>query len=244
MAKPSTSAANGIFSPKAGVLLHLRRVGALYANVSRGFRSTDGVIDNPTLPFITEWAYESGLQVGVRRLNGTVALFRTDVSNEQSFDPIHLTSTTAGRSRRQGVQFSLVGRVSDAARLSGSWTFTDAKYLEATTPDGDTLDGTSVPNTARYVGSASLELGPSTAPWFVRISTNVVGPYTPFDEPGVELPAYGLLHLSGRYQMNSTTAVRLGVRNLLDHSYPELRAGGFVSPGQGRAIYAGLSYQR
>ncbi len=240
----STSATQGIVSPKLGVLLHLRRTGALYANVSRGFRSTDGVIADPTLPFITEWAYEIGLHLELHRVNGTMALFRTDVSNEQSFDPIHVTSTNGGRSRRQGGQLSLVGRLSDAVRLTGSGTFTDAKYLDAVAPDGVSLNGTRVANTAKYVGSAGLEVGPTTAPWMVRLSTNAVGPYTPFAEPGVILPAYALVHLSGQYLIHSTTTVRLGVRNLLNQRYPELRAGGFVSPGQERAVYAGFSFQR
>lgn len=240
----STSATHGIVSPKLGLLLHLPRAGALYANVSRGFRSTDGAITEPTLPFITEWAYETGLHLELYRVNGTMALFRTDVSNEQSLDPIHITSTSNGRSRRQGVQFSLAGRLSDAARVTGSWTFTDATYLDAVTRDGVSLNGTRIANTAKYVGSAGLEVGPVTAPWMVRLSTNAVGPYTPFAEPGVVLPAYALVHISGQYLVNSTTTIRFGVRNLLNHSYPELRAGGFVSPGQGRAIYAGISSRR
>jgi outer membrane cobalamin receptor len=184
----------------------LPRAGALYANISRGFRSTDGVIADPTLPFITEWAYETGLHLEMHQVNGTMALFRSDVSNEQSFDPIHLVSTSAGRSRRQGVQLSLVAKLGDAARLTGSWTFTDATYLDAVTADGASLRGTRVANTAKYVGSAGLEVGPGTAPWMVRLSTNAVGPYTPFAEPGVVLPAYALLHLSGRYLINSIYA--------------------------------------
>jgi outer membrane receptor protein involved in Fe transport len=35
--------------------------------------------------------------------------------------------------------------------------------------------------------------------------------------------------------------VEAGVRNLLDRAYPELRAGGFVSPGQPRAVYVTVS---
>jgi iron complex outermembrane receptor protein len=237
-----SSDARGTFSPKAGVLLHLRRTGALYANISRGFRSSDGVVEDPTLPFITAWAYEGGLHLDLHHVNGTVAYFRTDVSNEQSFDPIHFTRTSGGRSRRQGVQLSLVGQLSTSARLTGSWTVTDAKYRDAVTADGESLRGTRVANTARYVGSAAVDFEPPAAHWMLRLSTNVVGPYTPFDEPGVELPAYGLLHLSGRYQVSQAAALRVGVRNLLGRVYPELRAGGFVSPGQGRAIDVGFSY--
>jgi outer membrane receptor protein involved in Fe transport len=36
--------------------------------------------------------------------------------------------------------------------------------------------------------------------------------------------------------------LQLGVRNLLDRTYPELRAGGFVVPGQPRSVYGSVRY--
>jgi outer membrane receptor protein involved in Fe transport len=132
--------------------------------------------------------------------------------------------------------------VTEYARLTGSWTFTDARYRDLVTPDGDTLSDLRVANTSRYVGSAAIDFGKTSAPWSIRLSTNVVGPYTPFDEPAVELPAYALVHLTSRLLVGSNTTLRLGIRNLFDKSYPEVRAGGFVSPGQPRAIYGGISY--
>jgi outer membrane receptor protein involved in Fe transport len=238
----ATSASHGIFSPKLGALVHLPRVGDLYANVSRGFRSTDGVIEDPTLPFITEWAYETGVHLYAGSVVGSAALFQTDVSNEQTFDPITATSTSGGRSRRKGVELSLAAPVSEYARLTGSWTFTNARYRDLVTEDGDNLANLRVANTARYVGSAAIDFGKTSAPWSIRLSTNVVGPYTPFDEADVELPAYALVHLSSRLLVGSNTTLRLGIRNLFNKSYPEVRAGGFVSPGQPRAIYGGISY--
>jgi outer membrane receptor protein involved in Fe transport len=232
---------NATFSPKFGALVHVPRVGSVYANVSRGFRSTDGVIADPTLPLITEWAYESGIHLALRGVEATAALFRTDVSNEQTFDPVQLTTTSGGRSRRQGVEFTLRTPVGSGARLNGTVTFTSAEYLDQITEDGDDLAGGRVANTAKYVGDVGVDLGRSTAAWALRLSTNFVGPYTPFDEPEVMLPAYALLHASARWLVGTTT-LRLGVRNLLNKSYPEVRAGGFLSPGQPRSIYAGLSY--
>ncbi len=237
-----TSASHGIASPKLGALLHLPHVGEIYANVSRGFRSTDGVIEDPTLPFISEWAYEVGLHLGDSRLGATAALFRTDVSNEQTFDPILLTSTNGGRSRRQGLDLSMTAPLGEYARFSGNWTFTDAKYRDQTAEDGTALGNTPVANTAKYVGEGAIEFGKVTSLWSVRLSGNVVGPYTPFDEPGAVLSPYGLLHLSSRLVVGSRTTLRLGLRNLLNTAYPELRAGGFVSPGQPRSIYGGVSY--
>ena len=128
--------------------------------------------------------------------------------------------------------------------LSTDWTLNDAKYRSFETEDGDVLkDEVRVFNTARYVGVAALAFAPvADDAWLLRLSTNVVGPYTPFDEePGFELPAYALLHLSGRVRV-AKVDVELGVRNLLDREYPELRAGGFVAPGQPRSLFANVRY--
>jgi outer membrane receptor for ferric coprogen and ferric-rhodotorulic acid len=36
--------------------------------------------------------------------------------------------------------------------------------------------------------------------------------------------------------------LELAMRNVLDRAYPELRAGGFVSPGQKRSVMLSLQY--
>jgi outer membrane receptor protein involved in Fe transport len=230
-----------VATPKLGALYHLPRLGAVYVNVSRGFRQADGVISDPTIPFITSWAYEAGLKIDQPWLSGNLAVFRTDVSNEQTFDPITLTSTNGGRSRRQGVEVEFAARLATPLQLSGDWTFTDAKYRDFITEDGESLAGTRIFNTAEYVGVTALDLAIPGAPWHVRAAANTVGPYTPFDEPGVSLSPYVLFHLSGDVRVGPAT-LQLGIRNLLDHAYPELRAGGFVAPGQPRTVYAGLRY--
>jgi outer membrane receptor protein involved in Fe transport len=91
------------------------------------------------------------------------------------------------------------------------------------------------------VAAAGVELAPELAIWRVGLSTNVVGPYTPFDEPEVELPTYALVHLTGGVRVGGALP-ELGVRNLFDRTYPEVRAGGFVSPGQPRSVYGTVRY--
>lgn len=237
----AASHGKAIFSPKLGLLFHLPVAADLYANVSRGFRQADGVIENPSLPFITVWAYETGLKVDGSVVNGSLALFEMDVSNEQTFNPITLTSVSGGSSRRRGLEATFLARLSAALRLSGDWTVTDARYDHLVTANGDTLDGARVFNTARFTGVTALELAPDQTPWRVRLTSNVVGPYSPFDEPGVTLPTYALLHLSGGMRVGRTE-LQLGIRNLLDHRYPELEAGGFVTPGQPRSVVGTVRY--
>jgi outer membrane receptor protein involved in Fe transport len=237
----ATSHAKAVFSPKVGALYHLTAPVDLYANVSRGFRQTDGVITDPTLPFITEWAYETGIKVDVRRLSGSIALFRMDVSNEQTFNPVTATSTSGGSSRRQGVELELQARGTGGASLNTDWTFNDARYRQSVATDSTSLNGLRVFNTAKYVGIVALELAPPTAIWQLRAGADFVGPYSPFDEPGVVRPAYRLVHLSGGVRVGRGL-IELGVRNVFDRAYRELEAGGFVSPGQPRSLFGTVRY--
>ncbi|HEY2805367.1 MAG TPA: TonB-dependent receptor [Gemmatimonadales bacterium] len=236
----TTSETHGIMSPKAGLLLHLPFSGAVYGNVSRGFRETDGIIADPTLPFITAWSYESGVKFDRGRVSATAALFRIDVSNEQTFNPVTLQSTSGGQSRRQGVELETNVRITSAVSADADFTLNNAKYLHLVTSDGDTLDGARVFNTARYVGVAGITLAPVRQRWNLRLATNLLGQYTPFDEPGVELPSYALVNFGGGIKLGRDGGINLGIRNLFDVAYRELRAAGFVSPGQPRSFYASM----
>jgi outer membrane receptor protein involved in Fe transport len=241
-AGPARRYTKTVLSPKLGALYHLGGVPLdLYANVARGFRQTDGVIVDPTLPFITEWAYEAGVKLDARRVGASVALFRMDLSNEQTFNPVTATSTSGGASRRQGVEIELQGRLSNGLALRTDWTFNDARYRQLVASHSTNLAGRRVFNTAKYVGTIRLELAPPQARWQLGISSNLVGPYSPFDEPGVVRPAYGLVHVSGGATLGAAR-LEVGVRNVLDHAYRELEAGGFVSPGQPRSVYGTLRY--
>ncbi|MEP7065977.1 MAG: TonB-dependent receptor [Gemmatimonadota bacterium] len=238
---------HGIFSPKMGALVKVTDALGVYANVSRGFRATDGVIEDPRLPFITVWAYESGVRLNVGAVSASAALFKMNVSNEQTFNPLTSGSSSGGASRHQGVELSLRAPVSKSFTLSGDWTFNDARYKRyiARSEDDpsqvDTLSGLRVYNTAKYIGSAALDWTPPSSLWSARVSTNAVGPYSPFDEPGVVLPAFALLHASATRRIGRAE-LEVGVRNLLDKAYPELVAGGLVAPGQPRAAFGTVRY--
>jgi outer membrane receptor protein involved in Fe transport len=236
----AASQGKGVFVPKLGLLYHFPTLGALYANVSRGFRQTDGVITDPALPFITEWAYEAGVKLDASIFAASAAVFRTDVSNEQTFNPITLASTSGGASRRQGVEIQATVRPTDNVTLRTEWTFTDARYRRLVTADGDTLDGARVFNTARYIGVASMTFAAPGRGWRAGVSLDAVGPYSPFDAPGVVLPAYALVHLSAGVRIATGDYLEIGVRNVFNRAYPELRAASFVTPGQPRSLYVTL----
>jgi len=235
------SGTRAMLSPKLGLAVHLPRALDLYGNLSRGFRQTDGVIRDPSLPFITAWSYEAGAKLDRRRLTLSAAAFRMDVSNEQTFDPLSATTSSGGASRRQGIELSGRVRVGAWAGVSGSWTLLDAKYRRLVSEEGDTLSGARVFNTAKFVGALGLEVGREAGHWRLGARINVVGPYTPFEAPGTTLPTYALFHLDGEIDVGQV-GIQLGVRNLLDRSYPELRAGDFVVPGQPRTVTLALRH--
>ncbi len=242
----STSDTHAVFSPKAGALFRLTSLVGVYGNASRGFRSSDGVINDPTLIPITVWSYEGGLKFDRDGASATAVLFRMDVSNEQTFDPVTLQSSNGGASRRQGLELDWhVPVVPSFASLSGEWTFNDARYRSLTSVPEDggapvSLNGLRVFNTSKYIGAAALDLTRKGAPWRVRLSGNWAGPYSPFDEPGTVLPGYGLAHVGGAWKFGNLEA-ELGVHNIFDRAYPELVAGDVVSPGQPRSIYVSLT---
>jgi outer membrane receptor protein involved in Fe transport len=165
-----------------------------------------------------------------------------DVSNEQTLNPVTLVATNGGSIRRQGVEVDWRAPLVAATTISGNWTFTDARYrsLVAAPEDGGgdavVLNGLRVYNTASYVGVAALQLAPTAASWRIRASGNWVGPYSPFDEPGVLIGGYGLMHLSGTVPV-AGVELDAGVRNVFDRAYPEMIAGHIVSPGEPRTIF-------
>jgi outer membrane receptor protein involved in Fe transport len=243
---PTLGATHAVVSPKLGALLEVASGVRLYENVSRGFRSSDGIISDPTLTPITAWAYESGIKLDRGAASASATLFRMDVSNEQTFNPITLESSNGGASRRQGLELDWRVPLADArAVITGNWTFNDARYksLVAVPEEGDgepvVLNGLRVFNTARYLGAAALDLSPGKSPWRIRLSGNWVGPYSPFDEPGTVLESYGLAHLGASWTLRDYE-VNLGVRNLFDRAYPEVAAGQLIAPGQPRTIYLSL----
>ena len=233
------TASHGVFSPKMGSLLKIAPWLGAYVNVSRGFRSTDGVISDPTLAPVTAWSYETGLKFDGEQVSASADVFRMDVSNEQTFNPLNGNVSNGGSSRRRGLELELRAPIAAFGALTADWTFLDARYRSLIVEDeagSVILDGLRVYNTATYVGTAAYTLAPIDAKWRLRIGGNWVGRYAPFDEPGVLLGGYGLMHLSGTARLGAVE-LDLGVRNVLDRAYPELVAGHIVSPGQPRALF-------
>ncbi len=241
----ATSATHAVFSPKIGTMFRFVPSFGVYGNVSRGFRSSNGIIVDPSLAPITEWSYEGGVKFDRNGASASAALFRMDVNNEQTFNPVTLQSTNGGASRRQGLELDWhVPLAEQRVVMSGAWTFNDARYrsLTAGPEDGgspEVLNGMRVFNTSKYVGEVGVDFAPRRSAWHVRVGGNWTGPYSPFDEPGVVLPGYGIATIGVMWR-HDWAEIDAGMRNAFNRAYPELVAGGVVSPGEPRAVYVTL----
>ncbi|MGH7655781.1 MAG: TonB-dependent receptor, partial [Gemmatimonadaceae bacterium] len=195
--------AKGLFSPKTGILLRpFAGVGhpnfGVFANVSRGFRQTDGVITDPTLPFVTVWDYETGLKFDIHAWSVDATLFRMDVSNEQSFDPALNTVIGGGQSRRNGLDVSANGRLATGVTAGASVTVLHGFYTNFLDPDdGNDYSHTPIFNTSSYVGAAHVDVAPPKARWLAQVGASFQGAYTPFEEPGVLRPGFALFSVTG-----------------------------------------------
>lgn len=232
----------GIFSPKTGLLFHALPWFGIYANVSRGWRQADGVIFDPTTPFITLWDYEAGVKMGRGPWSLEAALFRMDLSNTQVFNGV--TTISGGPSKRRGVDVSAHYVITPAVLVSTNFTVVDAYYTKYLDPDnGINYSGQPVFNTSRFVGDAALEVHPPHSIWQWRLGSNFQGHYTPFEEAiGLERPAFALFYTSGGVQIRPDAHLEVGIRNILDTQYRELESGYFVTPGEPIGFYATVHY--
>jgi iron complex outermembrane recepter protein len=246
----SSQHSKGLFTPKAGLLLRPFADGGLsgvklFANISQGFRQTDGVIADPTLPFVTVWDYEAGVKFDQGTWAVDAALFRMDVSNEQSFDPALNETIGGGQSRRNGLDVGAHGTIATGVTAHADFTILNGFYTHFVDPD-DGIDYSHTPifNTSRYTGATRIDFAMPGASWRAQVGASFQGAYTPFEEPGVLRPGYVLFSLGGAWKVSEKSELNIGVSNLLDVRYRELESGGQVTPGQGRTIYAGWRYRQ
>jgi outer membrane receptor protein involved in Fe transport len=238
----------GVFSPKVGLLvrpfvdLGVSGLG-LFVNVSRGFRQTDGVISDPTLPFIFVWDYETGVRFDKGPLSIDASLFRMDVNNEQTFDAALNKTIGGGESRRNGLDVIARDRIVPGLAFSTEFTILHAFYTHFIDPN-DGVDYTSTPifNTSKYVGSTAFDLGIPGGIWTGRVGATFNGPYTPFEEKGILRPGYVLFNVEGGVRVYRNTRLLLGVRNLLNTRFRELESGGQATPGELQTAYATVRY--
>jgi outer membrane cobalamin receptor len=229
-----------IASPKLGALYQFTPSLSAWASYNGGFRSSDGVIVTPSLPPALENVGELGLRYNGGKVEGSVALFRVNVHNQQTVDPVTLQASSAGTTLQQGVEVD--GSVGLAAWVSFFLhaTVNDAHYVHLVSDGGDNLAGVPVYQVAKSTveGGFDVEHGSLAGSLWAAYT----GPWTPVNQPTVRTSGYTLLNLRAAVPLSGPWSAVLGIQNILDQRYVEVQASGFVSPGQPRVFMITLRH--
>jgi hypothetical protein len=261
---PWRSATHLILSPKLGARYLVGGGWSVLASLSQGFRGAPGVIEDPSLDPIRGWSKEVGARIDGTNVTAQVALFRLDVSHERIQDPVTRDILATGRSARQGINLDAEARLNRWLTLFGDGTINDA-YVKGD-PEGSSTPlvvpafslgsdnqipptsfhieplepGSRVPNVARWLGRVGVETA-LTSRFSARSMIRFSGPYTPIGEPGVETQAYAVLDFGASLDLPKLGGVLdLELQNAFDTKYPEIRASGFINPGQPRTLRAAI----
>lgn len=163
-------------------------------------------------------SYEAGVKAGLlgARLAFSGALFRTEVDNAQTNDPVYPTRLVLnGDQRVDGVEVGLNGYLATRWEVFGGYTYLHSRTLTA----GTAADiGKALPNTARnalnlwteFEVSPRLELGAGTS-W--------LGPR--FADPAnlVRIPGFIVWNTMLTYRLSPRLTVQLNGLNLTDRLY-------------------------
>lgn len=242
-----------LFSPKLGARYLAGSHVALLASLSRGFRGSPGVIEDPTREPQRSWAKELGIELYPGTAQLRLSFFRIDVRHEVIQDPVTREIVNAGGSKRQGIDVDASVPLGERVLLTGSATFNDAdiKDVVAAAPSlvarsGEVAPaplfhlaplspGDPVPGVSRYLGRVGLEVR-ATPRLTVGGLARWNGPFTPIGEPAVRTDAYFLTDLSGSWTFARRWSVDAELQNLFNAKYPEVRASGFLNPGAPRVL--------
>lgn len=265
------SDARAVASPKLGARYALSHALSLRGSTSRGFRSAPGVLADPSRAPILAWAHEVGVDAEVGRVEGSLALFRMDVSNERVLDPVTREISSVGSSVRQGVDADVRVRLLPRLHATASATWNDARltgeYADAheehaspqpsrspsfsvSLPVGGprfheghehAVESQRIPGVARYTGTLGVR-AELAAGAQAHAAWRFTGPYVPIGEPDVRSRAFSVLDVGGSAPLGRRMVLDVELQNALGIRYAELRASGFVTPGAPRTVRASVRF--
>ena len=142
---------------------------ALSASLSygEGFRSPQArsLGNGQTAPFTTVVSTEAGVKFRNETLRGSLAVFRTTLSDDLAFDQALARNERTPPTLRQGVAAEMVARVAPWFTSSLSLTYTRATFREG---DGTYDKGALLPYVPQLVGRADLAFEPRLGQLFGR----------------------------------------------------------------------------
>lgn len=236
------------FSPRIGVVYELTPWLAVYGSYVTGLGLNNGrTADDRPLPPQIGKQRELGIKADLfdHRLNATLAFFHLTKNNLvtpdlASGDP--LAVLVVGEQRSRGIEFDLVGRITDAVSVIGTYAYTDTRV----TNDNSGLQDHRLPGVPLQSGSLWMKYDFRERQDLLKGLSVGFGPYIAGSRHGdientFTLPGY--VRLDGfaayRWTMGPTRAIaQLTVRNLLNQEYYE-NADSLINIGPRNGVYPG-----
>lgn len=246
-----------IKQPKLSVVYSPWSLASLYANWGRTFQVGTGSSSYKIPPQTTdlEPSINDGWETGVKFtpaywIDGRVAYWQQEASGEVSRrlnDPSG-ASDNVGKTRRWGYDLQVNLHPTDLAEvwMAYSWQYSKILKAGATYPDSQGNEIDHVPNHV-YSAGTRYQLTPK-----LQLSAWMNGQSDYYLEKNNTQGTYGgyvLMNLGATYKLNENISLDLQLKNLSNRYYeyvwydPDGAKASLHSPGDGRALYTGITLE-
>lgn len=223
------------FSPRFGAIYKPQENISIYASYAKSFlpRSGDQFLTlNPTnanLAPETFVNYEIGVKWDLTSgLSLTTALFRLDRDDQAILLDNQGNSTLSG-SRTEGVEFQLVGKLTDQLQINAGYSYLDGQQRNASSVGGQDLRLFQVPEHmislwTKYDVTEQFAAGIGVTHQSSQFATN---------DNSVRIPAFTRVDAALYYDVSESVQVQLNVENLFDADYyPAVHNNDNISTGE------------
>ncbi|AMO73171.1 TonB-dependent receptor [Sphingorhabdus sp. M41] len=223
------------FSPRFGAIYKPQENISIYASYAKSFlpRSGDQFLtltpNNANLAPETFENHEVGVKWDLTQaLSLTAALFRLD-RDDQSILLDNQGNTTLSGSRTEGVEFQLVGKLTEQLQINAGYSYLDGQQRNATTVGGQELRLFQVPEHmvslwTKYDFTPQFAAGVGVTHQSSQFATN---------DNTVRIPAFTRVDAALYYDVSEQVQLQLNVENLFDETYyPSVHNNDNISTGE------------
>ncbi len=236
-------------SPRLGLVWNPLEDHAFYTSYSKTFTPVGGELigitpgdKNNSLDPQNTRLYEGGVKSDWLdgRLATTLSLYRLEMYNKRSKDPLDPTKVTlTGLQRTDGIELSARAQLTDEIYLRGGIAIQDAEQVKA---DAD-LQGKRPMNVSRQNGQLFAGYESGQQGWFGETGVTAVGDRFADNANTTTLPGYARFDARAGYRWQQWEA-QLSAENLTDHDYfVSATSASQILPGTPRQLNLSAAYR-
>ena len=236
-------------SPRLGLVWNPLEDHAFYTSYSKTFTPVGGELigitpgdKNNSLDPQNTRLYEGGVKSDWLdgRLATTLSLYRLEMYNKRSKDPLDPTKVTlTGLQRTDGIELSARAQLTDEIYLRGGIAIQDAEQVKA---DAD-LQGKRPMNVSRQNGQLFAGYESGQQGWFGETGVTAVGDRFADNANTTTLPGYARFDARAGYRWQQWEA-QLSAENLTDHEYfVSATSASQILPGTPRQLNLSAAYR-